>query len=460
MYEIKVEEMGVIMEKQGLKLKEKTKSVTLKFSVARKGKGFLQAKESLNCCCLDGAIRTLPGLAGMMGDGGSAVYFGMSGLLDMVITYVLNSDNKTYAKRMIYVLQTGMAYLQERTSNTYAFLTHAGAQVFSFSFMGKDGRFWTAILGQMNMILVNDNYLCTSLGLMTQYGAGCFYKNRLFVGIKPFTMAYSAPEEPTNFTESVDGGGRIRFTDGRGEILAILPFKDALYVFFERGIARVDVVGAPKDFKVTYLEYTGGTILFRTVGACESAIFFMTTDGLYRFDGEKAELILQDTVVSPISASGWESTIAWNDGVLMRYRKRTEGNVVLAISGDGKECSYLEDLEGMSSDRKDGVLFRNVAEIGKLDVNGKELGRTCRFNAETDFEYRGRKTLRKLSFTGEGTFNLTLKNDGRTVQKTVSFQDGVATVKLSERGDRYAMNIEPMGKTVIKEVTAGFSVLG
>ena len=332
MYEIKVKKMGVIMTKQSLKLKEKTRTVTMQFSVARKGKGFLRAKESLNCNCLDGAIRTLPGMARMIGDNNTLIHSAVNLLLDIVPLRKYKAGTNTYGKRLVYVRSDGIVYSQDDMSNGYSLLGKVGLKVFPFSFIGKDGRMWVAVFGQQKMMLVDDTFTCAELNFTTQYGVGCFYKNRLFVGVKPYCMAYSAPEEPTNFTESVNGGGMIRFTGGRGEVVAILPFKDALYVFFERGIARIDIVGTPKNFQITYLEYTGGTILFRTVGACESAIFFMTAEGLYRFDGEKAELILQDTVIPPISTTGKEKAVAWRGGMLMRYRKRAEGDVVLAIS--------------------------------------------------------------------------------------------------------------------------------
>ena len=181
------------------------------------------------------------------------------------------------------------AFFTYRTSNNLFYTAVSGlGKVAVQALMGKGASF-CALFTEGRYLLVNMDGSYSTIIAEDVVPAGAFFRHRVFVGMKNGVLKYSAPEDFTNFDESVEDGGSIRLTNGGGEIIAVKVFDDALYVFFESGIMRLTIGGDPCEFYVEKIDYAGGDIFSRTICVCDHAIYFMSQGGVYCLKGKRAE---------------------------------------------------------------------------------------------------------------------------------------------------------------------------
>lgn len=101
-------------------------------------------------------------------------------------------------------------------------------------------------------------------------------------------LRFSSFENWRDFAEERGGGGWIDFPDGKGRIAAIAWFENALYVFRERGIQRLDARGDERTFALRD-ECACARVYGQTVAVCGGRIVFLAEDGLHSFRGGGAE---------------------------------------------------------------------------------------------------------------------------------------------------------------------------
>jgi hypothetical protein len=242
--------------------------------------------------------------------------------------------------------------------------------------------------------------------------------------------------------------------------VALKAYDDALYIFFESGITRLEVGGVPCDFRAEKIEYTGGDIYARTVCVCDHAIYFMGKGGIYRLKGVKVER-LDVGVILPSKASGYEGCSVWKGMPLFRYKQDNGEYKTLAIRADGSTF-YMMDLEGLSHGENGKVLF---VDSGKrlcqlADANQGEIWFSGYFSTvDTDLGYVGLKTLRKLRFFGEGEVEVSLWNGIHNINKNLTFENGIAEWKMTERGETFRFYFTLQRATKIREVHAEFETV-
>ncbi len=118
-------------------------------------------------------------------------------------------------------------------------------------------------------------------------------------------LRFSAPfsiEGVTQTGKDPDGAGYVDFEDGKGDIVALISFRERLYVFFERGIMRMRAEGEALDFAATEMPFAGGSVLPRSAAACGEQICYLTEKGLFAFDGNSCSLLEQRDEIDPNSA--------------------------------------------------------------------------------------------------------------------------------------------------------------
>ncbi len=426
------------MMKKTLTWKEKTHNVQLSFSLqGEKGKGLLVAKSSINCDCRGGKLRKAPAGAPCLKEDGTLRVCNVSDVVRIYLLKEYDATNGSYVERFAVLGKTGLFFIQ--MLDTQGFTLHMGGIAGAEAVRVADGNKRSKIVfisGSACMFL-DSNYVRRAVTLENTCKTGTFFKHRLFVGVKPAGLACNAPGNELDFTQSVHGGGLLHFPCVGGEIVSVRAFGDKLYVFFEYGILRLTIGGAIKDFKAEEVEYVGGKIYGRTVCVLNNAIFFMASDGLYRFDGKAVNRLFSDFVQLPQEETFYESGVAYLDKALLRYMT-VDGYKTLAVYEDGKDCFYMDGLNALSGEDGSRCLFINESNlICQLTEDGKIGGKGEFSGAETDFGISGRKTLTKLSFTGKGNVSMTVENGGRTFTRSLAFEEGRAEVKLSERGEKF-----------------------
>ncbi len=437
----------------------KKKRIPLTFSLQEGGKRVLLAENSANCDCRSGKLKSGMGASVFVDSNGSTHTCPVDNVVKLAIKKDYHEGDKRYIERFAALAADGKFYLQDASAGEY-FVVSTGAQDAGIvQFAGSDSRYKLALIKKNSCVYFKDDDTFDIAPLEGTCRFGCFYNHRFFVGMLPSALACSAPENELDFTESIHDGGLIRFPNAGGTMVAMKPYSGYLYLFFERGITRVNVSGAVKNFTADTLSYTGGTILGKTVCAGSSGIYFMAEDGAYRFDGKKATRLLPDFVLVPSEKTGNERAVAFAGRIFLRYRTK-QGDRTLVVYEDGESGYYLDQMPVFYGEDGGRCLFMDennvvycLSETGERGVDGIFA------DAWTDLGLSGRKTLTDLCFTGKGSFTLTVKTSGRSFTRTVTFQKGVANVKLSERGELFSFTISLPYGAEIDSMTATVAIL-
>ncbi len=120
-------------------------------------------------------------------------------------------------------------------------------------------------------------------------GGDCaaMHHGRLFTA-DGLTLRFSAPYSADGVTQTDRDPGKagyIDFDGGKGNIIALVSFRERLYVFFERGIMKVRAEGEALNFAAAEMPFCGGTVIGGSVANCGDRICYMTKSGLYSFNG-------------------------------------------------------------------------------------------------------------------------------------------------------------------------------
>lgn len=105
---------------------------------------------------------------------------------------------------------------------------------------------------------------------------------------------FSKELDPVNWDINLESAGFIEMNDERGALLNVMSFLDYVYVFREFGITRISAYADQTQFFVSHLFTSSGRICKDTVTLCGDHVIFLTSSGLYAFDGLQTYKILDE----------------------------------------------------------------------------------------------------------------------------------------------------------------------
>lgn len=105
---------------------------------------------------------------------------------------------------------------------------------------------------------------------------------------------FSDELDPTEWSVSLDEAGFIELIDERGTLNKVVSFNDYIYIFRDYGISRLSAFGNQTQFSASNLYVSSGKIYPKSVCVCGDKIIFLSSDGLYKFDGVDTVKILEN----------------------------------------------------------------------------------------------------------------------------------------------------------------------
>ncbi len=440
-------------------VKERKKSVALSFSLQKKGKYVLLAKDSMNCDCQGGRLKTGLGGNRLFKNDNSTQTCPVDNVVLLVARKDLDNATKTYSERFCAIDAQGNLYVQDEVDGGFTLVGGGFSHAHITQFAGEDNQFKLAVITDTRCIYFKQDGNFDTVLLDHACEAGCFYEHRMFLGEKPATLLCSAPEDVLDFTESIHDGGLIRFPNVGGELVAIKGFHKRLYLFFEHGIMRINASGAVKNFTADALTYSGGKIYGKTVCVGTYGLYFLAADGVYRLDGEKCRRLLSDFVLPPTEESGLESSVAYSGRIVIRYLTGY-GYRTLVFYEDEESGYYLDGMPIFTGEDGGRCLFTDENNVICQLAEDGENGLDGTFSSmDTLLGRAGRKRLVGLHFEGKGSFELTVKTKTRTLTRRVVFQDGQADVRLSERSETFSFAFALDYGTEIASMAATYTYL-
>lgn len=390
------------MEKAGKTLRVKFDGFSL---FSREDKKMLVASQSKNCSCAGGILQGGIGydfyydregntLKTSLPDTAQA-YFVLEGWSDgegsalKPYYFIVNNDGKVYQYSTV---QGG--YVQKAELGTGTDIVMAAA---------PNGKMMAVAVGEKGAYRI-DGEKWTALENIGNGAAVCFTKNRVFLAEKPCKLWYGNPEEPWDFTSSYDDGGYVYLPLNKGDIVDMAEYGDGVYIFFQRGIMRLKPDGLARNFQVSEIPYSGGEIFEGSVGVCENWIFFLSENGICRFDGKEVEQVGRFLGVKPKKDDVRCAHATVGEYYVLKYMdKELWLERTVALRADGKDGYFLSNYTGLNESNRIPICSVGV-DYARLKLGGDlPNGEERTFMSErVEVGGAGKKLLKSVTLYGEG----------------------------------------------------------
>lgn len=309
------------------------------------------------------------------------------------------------------------------------------------SFVHKNGERREYAVSDAGIYLLEDTpiYIADAGG-----GASCVavHYERLFAA-KGYRVRYSKALEPENWQESEQGAGYLDLPSAGGDIVAMLPYKEKLYLFRERGITQLRALGDNLNFKAVTLPYACGKIAKESIASCGDKILFFTESGLFAFNGGVCALLTEYgagrvDLTKPVSAVGaggkYYAAVTLLSGercIFCADPARKEGHFI-GIPAE----NLVGGAELLFS--FEGALYRLTASgAPRAGACGLEIGKTALGLSD------GNKFLDAMLLEGEGEYLIEAFGENQSYCAA----EGAA-------GERLAFNRPVRGRTFSLRITA------
>lgn len=416
-----------------------------KFTVGGKsGNGILCATRGDCCDCSDGNISPCVGLKDYLLPSGSNPTVPNPHDLPAVFALLPETDeNGERTQRVVFVSQRGLTYVYNDSLNGFEYAMQLFASTPKIlPVYDADGGARLAFCSSEGILLFDRQSGFSSV-CETGSAAACVFHERLFFAEKPFALRYSAPLDAARFTDSADEGGYIELPSESGEIVDLEEWKEAIYIFRERGIEKLNAKGAARDFSRETLSYGGGKIFGGSIGKCGKGIVFLAEDGVYAFDGKEARRICTELSVRPLAGGQGIEHGAFAGRFLLRYTD-ADGEIKLLIFDEATEKAYFAfaSVRGIS-ETENGLLCFSDQKLRRFAADGElPTGEVCSFYAEnTDFGVGGRKLWKTLSLKGKGSCLVEAENESEAKTFAFVFERGGAKVAPLLKGENFSLKI-------------------
>lgn len=448
------------LKKKAFKAKPKTLRYVYKgfCAVPSENTEILGAVESRNCDCRNGVLTTGFGMK-YYGENGVAFSLSTAGqpvwLYVMQKKYVENENGGEYQRAISYMTDLGQTYVYNYEKKKFSLVTINYQDIAIAQYICGDKTAVTAWADKKGLRFLQVGEKFSERYVENTLPVVCAFHHRLFVAKASYTIVYNDPAKPTQFGDVLDASGSITFPSSFGEIVGLQDLGERLYVFFERAIYRLDAKGEASEFKAVRIAYDGEKILRGSIGACGEHIFFLTENGIRKFDGERSALVCEGLDIQPAIFMPICSHATHGDTFFLRYDDENKGKRTVAVESSGESGYPLFDVDGLSG--CESMAFGTWHDaVGVLSKNGTLPDGECyTFTSETvTFGTEKPKTLRRLRFFGKGEFLLRTIYDGQTVEKRVNLQNGDTTVALNLRGSLFQFCFELQKNARITSMTA------
>lgn len=381
---------------------------------------------------------------------------------------VLSYEDGGVKKRTIfYVSGIGTVYVYDETNKVFLFTMKSFSDMPKTTFFyDKDGNAELIVSSADGVFSYDYSKKYSTLYAGAASSICRAFGERLFFVEPPYTVRYCAPLSEADYEDSADEGGYIEFPSGEGKIVALESLGEKLYVFRERGIFSLSALGAARDFVAKKAEYGGGEIFTGSVGRCGERIWFLAENGVYAFDGKKAERVCENLSVKPIGTGQVCEQAAYGGKFFLRF-KDSKGKEKLIVGDDETGLGYFSSSSARAfSVTEQGLLcFADgkiqKAAIAEADGGSLPTGSEVLFVAENaDFGIPGRKLFRKLSVKGSGTCEAEIGNGETSKTFALSFTCGRAEVKPLLKGDSFTLKFRLGMDGRVTGGEAEFSVYG
>ncbi|MGN1234418.1 MAG: hypothetical protein ACI4U2_00365 [Christensenellaceae bacterium] len=230
-----------------------------------------------------------------------------------------------------------------------------------------------------------------------------FHYERLFVwdGEK---LLFSEALDPFGWEEGLNKAGWVELPSDRSAPVAMLSFRERLYLFRDRSVTVIRAFGDNRYYKATEVPLSSGKVIAHTVVNGGDDIVYCAEDGIYRFDGEECALLDESEFLAS------EASCALGRYIVSGERGGEKALFVILL-GSGRR--YLLETEAIALS---GKAFYDGSKWLKLVRSfGNHATRRVWDSGVSDFGFGGeRKLWKKLALQGSGEVSVRFSTERGT----------------------------------------------
>lgn len=437
----------MLMEKSVFSGKEKReKKVFSAFALGGERKaGTLTADASVNCEVVDGVLQTGVGVAAYtLADWTEFVVPSNLPAVDGFFLLPKREEDGSYTEKFGYISKNGALFLYDESADALTQRYDFGCKMKAVVAVDSAAKEKLILAGDGGVYAFTEDEGATLVASERALCAACVAKGRVFCALEPDTLAYSAPYEPTDFSQSLNGGGCIRLPSAAGKIRELVAFDEGVYLLYEYGVFRVRVAGAARDFVVETVGYNGGRICggAQVCSVGGNKLFFLAEDGLYACDGSKTYRVCEPLKIRPAKGALTKGAAAFEGKYFVCFTDAAGLERGVLVDAERETGYYAFATEGLSACRGRACCReRNTLQFVCAD-GALPLGEAYTFTSRAlDFDDDGEKLLRTLRVLGEGEVQIEVQSGKTARKKTLVCVDGEAVFDLKMRGKAFVLRL-------------------
>lgn len=310
----------------------------------------------------------------------------------------------------------------------------------------------------------------------------CVHEN-CFYAIKAesdATLLYSQNVDVENFNSVVFN--EYVFSGGEGgRLQKLFSLNDYVYLFRDNGIVKIYPFAGDKDLSITHIYYSSFYIIPETIQRCGDVILFLTTEGLFSFDGSKVKPINADifkqldmlnfqTFTSAVHAGKYflACKLKFNDEDKVFCESSQSGyknNIVIAYDVKNNTTEIIRgiDVRGFTVFESEKVnkltcnfYNDNKNRIGEFTQDGKifDIVAPKKWESDwSDFGYIGKKKiLRNVQLISKGNCKLKIESENHFKMFDIVASENAQKININMKGKRFKISFiaESSGQKIIK----------
>lgn len=268
------------------------------------------------------------------------------------------------------------------------------------------------------------------------FSCGCYFYDRLIL-FHGTQILFSTIGDSIAFKEH---SGRIDLVDRKGDIIVCIPYGEQIYLFREKGIDVLKILGAEEDFVIQGVFDTACIAKGSVCLANNGKIYFYTQEGLYSFYNKKIEKIYMNLEEHSIFRKEMNAVWYQNCYYLQVISKVCGQSCLYAVYPENKSLAVIAldvDTISISSEHIFVIMDGQIFTREKLHVD-KRTKRKITFQVSNPFVNLG--ILKSMKINALHDKLVTIKSKYGIQKKFLTKEQQNMLVNL--RGNYFIIEIE------------------
>lgn len=409
------------------------------------------------------------------------------GVLKQAFTYYKTDAKGNENNVIIARNSSGNFYYLELKANAKWTLienlySNADVSAINYRYLNKDV---LLISSKSDALQMYDGEKVTSITSAPKINSMCEHYGRIFASTYDEGNAvwFSDDYNPLNWKVSLDEAGKITFVDSLGGVVKVVSFNDYVYVFRKHAIFRLTAFSKQTDFELVKVAEISGNIYENTITICEGKIVFLTSEGLYLFDGYNLKKIVKTvSKLKNVGESYVTAGYASNKYYLAFRYVETEkihqevgvytNNYLLIYDIENNKAQFSKGMDicsisGIKMNNTSNCLVVVRGENNKIlcnfTQNGKfnnEMLKYCFRTIKYYFnEIDKKKYVSDVDILTKYDLSIELELDGKKYLYDVKGNDGFTKVKIMKSCKALRLSIKGEGIADIAGIRINYSVV-